>query len=83
MSEWNLIENAPKDGTRIVGWFVTNEVVSPSKSKPAICMWKINQFKDATEKKVGKPFGLWESENWNEPMSYAPTHWMPLPESSK
>lgn len=76
---WMGIESAPKDGTKVVAWFVPNEVNAPDKAKPRVASWQMKQFKDGNGKKIGKPFGMWEGEEGCGPMSYAPTHWMPKP----
>ncbi len=76
---WHDISSAPKDGTKIVAWFVPNEVNAPHKAKPWITWWEMKQWKDATGKKIGEPFGIWVVEEWNDPMSYAPTHWINKP----
>jgi len=76
---WLGIESAPMDGTKIVGWFVPNEVHAPDKAKPRVTWYEMKQLKDGTGKKLGKPFGLWCCEEGCGPMSYAPTHWVPIP----
>jgi hypothetical protein len=76
---WLDISTAPMDGTEIVGWFETNEVHAPHKSKPWITKFEMQQFKDGTGAKVGKPFGLWIAQGWSDKMSFAPTKWMPKP----
>lgn len=77
---WRDISTAPKDGTEIVGWFEPNEVYSPKDAKPYITRWGMKQWKDGTGAKIGEPFGLWITDGWREPMSYAPTKWIPISE---
>ncbi len=76
---WLDISTAPKDGTEIVGWFEPNEVHSPHKGKPWITGWQMHQWKDGTGKKLGTTFGFWMTNGWRDPMSYAPTKWIPKP----
>ena len=68
---WRDISTAPKDGTKIIAWLLPNEIDAPEKAKPRIVSWQMKQWKDATGKKVGEPFGMWESEESCGPMSYA------------
>ena len=82
MAEWQPIETAPKDGSKVLlakfGWY----------SVPAL-----TPFPAETDP---KEFGLWWGavgfwsdrwKNWNdgiEPCGLAgPTHWMPLPDPPK
>lgn len=76
---WHDISTAPTDGTKIVIWFVPNEIHAPEKSKACIAWHEIKQWKDGTGKKVGEPFGMWVAENWREPLSYKATYWVPAP----
>ena len=76
---WRDISTAPKDGTKIIGWFVPNEVDAPSKAKPWITWWEMRQWRDGNGKKVGEPFGMWVTKGWKNPMSFAPTRWAPAP----
>ena len=78
---WMDISTAPKDGTKIVGWLVPNEIDAPKKAMPWIIWWEEKQWVDGTGKKVRKPFGMWVTEEgWRNPMSYAPSHWVPKPQ---
>lgn len=79
LNPWQSIDTAPKDGTKVLLWWKTNEVIMPSKSVAAIGYWKICQFKDMANTPLGDPFYLWQSDANLGPMSYAPTHWMQLP----
>jgi len=77
--EWQPIETAPKDGTRVLLYFVPNEIVAPKKAKIAVGYNKKCQWQDGTGKKIGEPFNLWHSDEDLGGLSYAPTHWKPLP----
>lgn len=76
---WHDISTAPTDGTKIVVWFVPNEIHAPEKAKACIAWYEIKQWKDGTGKKLGEPFGMWVAENWREPLSYKATFWLPAP----
>lgn len=81
VSPWLPIETAPRDGTRIILWFVPNEVNMPHLAVPAVGWWKKFQFIDGIGKLQGEPFFMWQSDGNLGPMSFAPTHWMPLPKA--
>ncbi len=70
MTDWQPIETAPKDGTRIDLWA---ETVFPGYNGKRFinCRW-------------GKNPGPFEDSKWlnlpHNPLNWAPTHWMLLPE---
>ncbi len=74
--EWQAIETAPKDGTKIIGWKSgwTNDVGYRFPDEYKLWFWNIHE---------GIPH--WESTEHlacyknEEP----PSHWMPLPEPPK
>jgi hypothetical protein len=73
--EWQPIETAPKDGTRILA------VVQGF--RPAVAYWQNNRgvfdFIDAEDMPSPE---AWDEYLRNEP-EWTPTHWMPLPEPPK
>lgn len=72
MGEWRVIATAPRDGTRIWGWF-------PSAHPPQAyaISWRENVYEP------GDPnWTLDDGESAN--LTYdPPNHWMPLPEPPK
>ena len=76
---WRSMNEAPKDGTKIIAWFEPNEINAPEKAKPWVTWWELKQFKDGTGKHIGDPFGQWEVKGWSEPLSYAPVRWITKP----
>lgn len=66
MSEWQPIETAPKDGSRILGW---------AKSKNGSDDLRLVIFWDQTS-----PEGARWIVAFNAFWHFEPTHWMPLPE---
>lgn len=70
MSEWQLIESAPKDGTRILVWIDPGYIT--------VGYWLTDSHKDRP-----KPF--WGHElcgsRTSRARKYPPTHWQPLPAS--
>ncbi len=79
MSQWQPIETAPKDGTKILG-FDPQGVRGPV---CAVIYWYSHQsqsFEEAGDGLFRKV--LHEPVEWWEGASYSPfraTHWMPLP----
>jgi hypothetical protein len=82
--QWQPIETAPKDGTKIIGYGRTEWLGSwqdsPRQTAPkttAIIRWKEPSFDD------GSP-GKWLTKSCNPYKDeMVPTHWMPLPEPPK
>lgn len=66
-SDWQLIETAPKDGTRVLVAWAHRTVATPN---PTIAT---SLREDGWASVTG---GVWRG-------SYAPTHWMPLPAPPK
>jgi hypothetical protein len=70
MTDWQPIETAPRDGTRIIaaepdgGWIID------------ICVW----CKTPHVPLYGFHFTAGDPENWD---MCSPTHWMPMPEAPK
>jgi hypothetical protein len=67
MSEWQPIETAPKDGTRILAWF------SGEEPEPIVVKWRVGFDR----------FPWVESDESGAYGAHVVTHWMPLPESPK
>lgn len=64
---WKLIKTAPKDGTRILGYFPRNKgFVARLDVQPIV--W------------TGWGGGCWETLGGGRPLDNEITHWMPLPE---
>ena len=73
MSEWQPIETAPKDGTRI--WLATESV-----------MKRVGRWHDGEAfERHGTIGGGWRraDDSQKESLFFVPTHWMPLPELPK
>jgi hypothetical protein len=76
MSEWQPIETAPKDGTKIVAWgFLANRapemgVIRSETPVAHVMMWRSYTGLDA---------GDWVSTSIGIALAQHPTHWMPLP----
>ena len=66
---WQPIENAPKDGTRILAY------IAKSKDSPSVVevWWE----PDYLEGEWGERTGGWD-DDWD--LNYSPAYWMPLPE---
>lgn len=64
MSDWQPIDTAPKDGTRILVWPYWSDGI------PAAVQWR-------TMKRVP---GRWEVGFGHYAINANPTHWMQLPE---
>lgn len=89
MNEWQPIETAPKDGTKVLGFGSgTDRGVWPADKKMpemmCVIYWswhEVDDFEDAGEglfKKVKKiALEMWQPHG---PHFFKPTHWMPLPE---
>jgi len=76
-AQWQLIETAPKDGTRILAW-VGDAVLSIYWDAEFDFVWD-------EEADASKYEGAWtddavKSYGMEERNSYSPTHWMPPPE---
>ncbi len=65
--EWQPIETAPRDGTRILGY-------SPSKDATVCETWWVEDY---LQDEWGVYIGGWD-DDWD--LNRKPTHWMPLPE---
>jgi hypothetical protein len=66
--EWQPIETAPKDGTRLLGYDVES-------SDMAVVYW--------CEKPWTREWRLVVCGGWAEDDEWEPTHWMPLPDPPK
>jgi len=65
MSEWQPIETAPRDGTKLLGYEGDGRINT---------MWFESQY-------VWVSPGAWISDyNRSDTYEHQPTHWMPLPE---
>jgi hypothetical protein len=78
---WEPIETAPKDGTKIL--LVQDETVGVGRWEDTSC--EVRELVEDTGKRqvyewVLKVSGYWEAENDG---LYSPTHWMPLPTPPK
>ena len=80
MSEWQLIETAPKDGTWIIGAEFHGE--DYRYADIYCCRW-MNCYQSAEE--YGGDPDLYIRECWDngKDNTELPTHWMPLPEPPK
>lgn len=68
-TEWQPIETAPKDGTRILAIVAGRHPDTGEPFIPDVVEWD---------------GGRWFSENWwDDNALYSPTHWMPLPNPPK
>jgi hypothetical protein len=76
MSEWQPIETAPKDGTKMLGW-APHKLINDPKFR-VVTMW----WKDTKWRGVGAPAFDWCSTESGSLIG-DPTHWMPLPEPPK
>jgi hypothetical protein len=67
--EWQPIEAAPKDGTRVVLWCMFDDG-----GEPTIAYWVDNPSR-------GAAFGdfVWRELGGSAVAEKVPTHWMPLP----
>lgn len=74
MTEWQLIETAPKDKTRILGYTAERcNNCSPETSGMAICYWSAEDNRWA--------IGKMKTDGKLVFRTHAPTHWMPLPKA--
>lgn len=64
---WEPIESAPKDGTRVDLWAVN---VFGEAKRFAGCYWEVATYEFHHDRWIGLPEGR---------KSWKPTHWMPLP----
>lgn len=85
MSEWQAIETAPRDGTRLLLWCVsaTPDEGPPEEDICAVGYWDADErFWDretrshVTGRWIGKPDTYYA-------IYLTPTHWMPLPRPPK
>lgn len=75
MSEWQPIETAPKDGTKILVWTHHDEV--------EVSEWyesKGETYEPVEGTEYFRPVTKVYHSGWN---GNTPTHWMPLPEAPK
>lgn len=71
MTDWQPIETAPKDGTRIL--LLGKEYGEP---KVSIGAYQDNKVWSDESSTTDDGYGWYGHDNW----SPTPTHWMPLPE---
>ncbi len=90
MSEWKAIENAPKDGTKILAYGTGVDggawpVDKPMPNQFSVCWWTEHEVEidipvgeGLFRKEKQKVLGNWRGTNlaW-----FKPTHWMPLPDA--
>lgn len=73
MSNWQPIDTAPRDGTRILIW---RPSIGRIDGRAEEGWWE-------TQKYHNRPRPYWESTGWHGigfKRNWPPTHWMPLPE---
>lgn len=95
MSEWQLIDTAPKDGTWILAygnaypeltergsWSVAS-IEKPRVPFTMLIRWRVSEY----DKEIDNGDGTYRKqrtvayESWiPEPHAFTPTHWMPLPD---
>lgn len=87
-NQWQPIETAPRDGTRILVYVPDSENVL-SVYWDAEFTFRYDEAKASVDEKyAGEHDGAWtddavESFAYEEKASYSPTHWMPLPDPPK
>jgi hypothetical protein len=74
MSEWQLIDTAPKDGSYIVLW-------EQYSINPFIGCWSFGRWSVSHEHVDAE--GGWDGANVVDRLSGPVTHWMPLPPPPK
>lgn len=89
MSEWQPIETAPKDGTRILAYGKgTDRAMWPAHEQMPLmqCViywsWHDDEIYEDTGNGLFKKVPVRHLEMWKPigPHFFKPTHWMPLPE---
>lgn len=70
LTQWQPIETAPRNGTRILVW--------AEGDGPFEMHWNTMGWNWL----VSRQLGIWEGDGftWYEADGHGPTHWMPLPE---
>lgn len=85
MSDWQLIETAPKDGSAILLWtsrIERNYTVQGLCDNHAIGFWEHGRWQSIEVQDCGTMGS--ELTGWMEdwcPIDVQPTHWMPLPDA--
>jgi hypothetical protein len=74
MGEWQPIETAPKDGTKLLmSVFFPGDTICEPFTEVTIGYWDHGNALD-------DPESIWHREpDWDVPTIGDPTHWMPLP----
>lgn len=76
--DWQPIETAPKDGTKILG-FEPHPTITPKEPTfRCVCM----RWNDTKWRGHGRPTFAWVTAESGS-LVYDPTHWMPLPSPPK
>lgn len=77
MMEWQPIETAPKDGTKIIGLMKDGLVGTITSQR--YHTWK----KDEDGTPLFVRYWTWDKQDQLMPVHFDVTHWMPLPEPPK
>lgn len=78
MDGWRPIESAPRDGTEVDLWIVTDDLKGFRQPE---CVWRDGAWYDAIleDDRIDAPWDDGTDFHGRRPMRTA-THWMPLPE---
>ena len=80
VGEWQPIETAPKDGTKILVYTVHGDVELSDWYSISYPSYELCGVNDETGEGIYRKIAGNPTEGWNSNM---PTHWMPLPEPPK